>query len=193
MGQRQPCRRRSDPVEVHQASTGRRRSNHFTLLLALRRDGGITPFSGTSFSIVSDSLCSGLSPTDDNCRPAAFAVREGLDATTAFAGAPGNELPNAPHFTASLSAEYTLPLSMDWAATLHGDYYWQDNSWARIFNDNPYDRIHGYSNVKAALILSSANGWQAMVKGRMSPPVPVEELDASRLGRMMAGVWEELV
>jgi hypothetical protein len=27
----------------------------------------------------------------------------------------------------------------------------------------------------------------------MSPPVPVEELDASRLGRMMAGVWEELV
>ncbi len=74
----------------------------------------------------------------------------------------GNELPNAPHFTASLSAEYTLPLSVDWAATLHGDYYWQDNSWARIFNDDPYDRIHGYSNVNTALILSNTNGWQVM-------------------------------
>jgi iron complex outermembrane receptor protein len=74
----------------------------------------------------------------------------------------GNELPNAPHFTASLSAEYTLPLSADWAATLHSDYYWQDNSWARIFNDNPYDRIHGYSSVNTALIFSSSNGWQVM-------------------------------
>ena len=42
-------------------------------------------------------------------------------------------------------------------------------------------------------VLALADRVQAMVKGRMSPPVPVEELDASRLGRMMAGVWEELV
>ncbi len=31
---------------------------------------------------------------------------------------------------------------------------------ARVFNDNPYDRIRGYTNVNLALILSSANGWQ---------------------------------
>ncbi len=74
----------------------------------------------------------------------------------------GNELPNAPHFTVSLSGEYTLPVSEDWAATLHGDFYWQSQSFARVFNDRPYDKIRGYSNVNLALILTSASGWQVM-------------------------------
>ncbi len=74
----------------------------------------------------------------------------------------GNELPNAPHYTMSLGADYTLPVSPDWAATLHGDFYYQSNSWARVFNDDPYDRLHGYKNVNLALILTSQDGWQAM-------------------------------
>ena len=74
----------------------------------------------------------------------------------------GNQLPNAPHFTTSLSAEYTLPVSDDWAATLHGDFYWQSQSWARVFNDRPYDKLRGYSNVNLSIILTSANGWQVM-------------------------------
>ncbi|HEV2563040.1 MAG TPA: TonB-dependent receptor [Rhizomicrobium sp.] len=74
----------------------------------------------------------------------------------------GNKLPNAPKFTTSLSAEYTMPVSEDWAATLHSDFYWQSQSFARIFNDRPYDKIRGYSNVNLALILTSADGWQVM-------------------------------
>jgi outer membrane receptor protein involved in Fe transport len=74
----------------------------------------------------------------------------------------GNELPNAPPFTASMSGDYTLPLTPDWAGTLHVDYYWQDYSWARVFNDNPYDRLRGYTNVNLALILTSQSGWQVM-------------------------------
>ena len=74
----------------------------------------------------------------------------------------GNELPNAPHFTLSFSAEYTLPVSQDWAATLHTDFYHQSDSFARVFNDNPYDRIRGYSNVNLALILTSTGGWQVL-------------------------------
>jgi iron complex outermembrane recepter protein len=74
----------------------------------------------------------------------------------------GNELPNAPHFTTSLSAEYTMPVSEDWAATLHSDFYWQSQSFARVFNDRPYDKIRGYSTVNLALILTSASGWQMM-------------------------------
>jgi iron complex outermembrane receptor protein len=74
----------------------------------------------------------------------------------------GNQLPNAPHFTTSLGADYTLPVSEDWAATLHSDFYWQSQSFARIFNDRPYDKLRGYSNVNLALILTSANGWQVM-------------------------------
>ena len=74
----------------------------------------------------------------------------------------GNQLPNAPHFTTSLSAEYTLPVSEDWAATLHSDLYWQSQSWWRVFNDLNYDKLHGYSNVNLALILTNASGWQVM-------------------------------
>jgi outer membrane receptor protein involved in Fe transport len=75
----------------------------------------------------------------------------------------GHELPNAPPFTVAFGAQYTIPLSSDWAGTLRGDYYWQDYSWARIFNDNPYDRLRGYTNVNLTLILTSQNGWQVML------------------------------
>jgi outer membrane receptor protein involved in Fe transport len=75
----------------------------------------------------------------------------------------GNELPNAPRFTVSTGAQYTIPLSSDWAGTLRGDFYWQDNSWARVFNDDPYDRIHGYTNLNLTLIFTSQNGWQVML------------------------------
>ena len=75
----------------------------------------------------------------------------------------GNELPNAPPFTVSMGAQYTMPLTTDWAGTLRADYYWQDYSWARVFNDNPYDRIRGYTNVNLSLILTSQRGWQVML------------------------------
>jgi len=74
----------------------------------------------------------------------------------------GNELPNAPHFTLSFSAEYSVPVTSDWAATLHGDFYHQSDSFARVFNDDPYDKIRGYSNVNLALILTNTNGWQIL-------------------------------
>ncbi len=75
----------------------------------------------------------------------------------------GNELPNAPPLTVSLGAQYTLPLTADWAGTIRSDYYWQDYSWARVFNDNPYDRLRGYTNVNLAFIFTNQNGWQVML------------------------------
>jgi len=74
----------------------------------------------------------------------------------------GNELPNAPRFTLAASTDYSMPLTADWAGTFHVDYYWQDYSWARVFNDKPYDRLRGYTNVNLALILTNQNGWQLM-------------------------------
>ncbi len=75
----------------------------------------------------------------------------------------GNKLPNAPPFTVSFGAQYTLPITQDWAGTLRGDYYWQDYSWARVFNDNPYDRIRGYTNINLTVIFTNQNGWQVML------------------------------
>ncbi len=75
----------------------------------------------------------------------------------------GNRLPNAPPFTVSFGTQYSLPITTDWAGTLRGDYYWQDYSWARVFNDNPYDRLRGYTNVNLTLIFTNQNGWQVML------------------------------
>jgi len=57
----------------------------------------------------------------------------------------GNDLPNAPHWTISLGAQYTWTVG-DWDATLRGDYYHQTKTFARIYNSDP-DRIKGWDNV----------------------------------------------
>ena len=75
----------------------------------------------------------------------------------------GNNLPNSPPFTASLGAQYTMPLSADWAGTLRADGYYQDSSWWRVFNDLTYDKLHGYATMNLTLILTNQNGWQVML------------------------------
>jgi len=62
----------------------------------------------------------------------------------------GKELPNAPHWTFSAGAQYTMELGTDWSATLRGDYYKQTSTFARIYNSNA-DRIKGWKNVNATL------------------------------------------
>ncbi|MCA6278317.1 MAG: TonB-dependent receptor [Phenylobacterium sp.] len=78
----------------------------------------------------------------------------------------GKELPNAPHFTVSLGAQYTLEMDNGWAAVARADYYHQTDSYARIYNSVP-DRIEAWSNVNLTLSVANAdNGWsvEAFVK-----------------------------
>ncbi len=75
----------------------------------------------------------------------------------------GNKLPNAPPFTASFGAQYSLPLTSEWAGTMRADGYWQDSSWWRVFNDMQYDKLHGYATMNLTLILTSQSGWQVML------------------------------
>jgi len=75
----------------------------------------------------------------------------------------GNKLPNAPPYTVSAGAQYTVPLTTDWAGTARADFYWQDSSWWRVFNDLSYDRLKGYDTVNLTLILTSQTGWQVML------------------------------
>jgi len=132
-----------------------------------------TPAQGFGFLALGDSgalSAACLAAYTKGQDPGAFAgVITGFDPSTAPNGGAGfskdlsgNELPNTPHVTLSLGAQYTMPVSQDWAATLRGDFYYQSDSWARIFNDNPYDRLHGYTNLNLTLILTGQDGWQAM-------------------------------
>jgi len=75
----------------------------------------------------------------------------------------GHELPNAPHYTATLTADYTLPLPSDWLMTLHADLYHQSEAWGRIFNTPGYDKLKAYNNVNLAAIFSNDDaGWKVM-------------------------------
>jgi len=75
----------------------------------------------------------------------------------------GNALPNAPHFTATITADYTLPLPNDWLMTLHTDLYYQSEAWTRIFNDPGYDKLKAYSNINLAAIFTNEDaGWKVM-------------------------------
>jgi outer membrane receptor protein involved in Fe transport len=75
----------------------------------------------------------------------------------------GHELPNAPHFTATVTTDYTVPLPNDWLMTLHGDFYYQSEAWWRIFNTPGYDKLKAYTNVNLAAIFSNEDaGWKVM-------------------------------
>jgi outer membrane receptor protein involved in Fe transport len=64
----------------------------------------------------------------------------------------GNELPNAPHWTVNIGAQYSFHIS-DWDLTLRGDYYRQGKSWARVYND-AIDRLRSWDNANLAITLA---------------------------------------
>lgn len=71
-----------------------------------------------------------------------------------YADLSGNELPNAPHLTFNIGAQYTIPIDGGaWQLTLRGDYYRQSESYARVYNTE-IDRLKAWDNVNAALTLT---------------------------------------
>jgi outer membrane receptor protein involved in Fe transport len=70
----------------------------------------------------------------------------------------GHELPNSPHWTLNVGAEYKLHFSDDWSATIRGDGYWQAKSWARVYNLDPYDRLRGWTNFNLTLAVDGPEG-----------------------------------
>jgi outer membrane receptor protein involved in Fe transport len=83
------------------------------------------------------------------CYPVGNALRNGVAVDLG-----GNQLPNSPPWTVSLGAQYTYDLPRDWSATLRGDFYWQDDSWARVWNA-VNDFLHSYHNVNATLTFNN--------------------------------------
>ncbi len=63
----------------------------------------------------------------------------------------GNELPNTPHWTQSVGAQYTMPFGDGWRATVRGDFYHQSQSYHRVYNSEPYDKLRGWTNANLSL------------------------------------------
>jgi outer membrane receptor protein involved in Fe transport len=70
----------------------------------------------------------------------------------------GNELPNSPHWTANIGAQYSVDVLDGWRATIRGDAYWQSQSWARVYNADPYDKLHGWYNANLSLWIENDDG-----------------------------------
>ncbi len=62
----------------------------------------------------------------------------------------GNEMPNSPHWTVSLGAQYEFVLDNDWVITPRVDYYWQGEQFARIYNTD-HDYIRAYDIINLSL------------------------------------------
>jgi iron complex outermembrane receptor protein len=63
----------------------------------------------------------------------------------------GNNLPNAPRWTFNFGAQYTFFIR-EWNLTTRGDYYWQDESHARVYNTK-FDELRAWDNVNFAVTL----------------------------------------
>ena len=75
-----------------------------------------------------------------------------------YADLGGNELPNAPHYTFNIGAQYSAFIEGgDWVLTFRGDYYRQGKSYARVFNTE-YDRLRAWDNINLAVTLARGDG-----------------------------------
>ncbi|WP_299596626.1 TonB-dependent receptor [uncultured Microbulbifer sp.] len=86
--------------------------------------------------------------------PAPYAIVPGIEQNL-----DGNAMPNSPELTASLGAEYTWNLdAADLALRL--DYYWQDDMYGRVYNDD-IDKIDAWDIWNAQATLTDKDGtWQ---------------------------------
>lgn len=82
----------------------------------------------------------------------------GLVVVNPLAGIPdeigGNELPNSPHWTVSIGAQYRWELGGGWTATPRIDFYYQGESYSRIYN-RVSDQLDAYTNTNLSLIVEN--------------------------------------
>ena len=78
----------------------------------------------------------------------------------------GKELPNAPHYTFSLGAQYNWEFGAGWEGTIRGDYYRQTDSYSRMYNSAP-DALEGWENFNATFTLANYEaGWSVELYGK---------------------------
>nr|WP_070959293.1 TonB-dependent receptor [Hyphomonas sp. Mor2] len=68
----------------------------------------------------------------------------------------GNAIPNAPETTLSIGAEYTWQglFGGAWELTTRGDYYYQADSFSRVWNSQR-DRLDSWDNINVAVVLAN--------------------------------------
>ena len=118
----------------------------------------VLPGVDPSFALLPFSDCAALQATLP-------LVNAGLGTTYTYTDAvetdiTGNPLAGSPETSLSLGAQYTFRIG-SLNLTPRVDYYWQDESQARIY-DRPIDRIESWDNINAQVTLSpDSDRWYA--------------------------------
>ncbi len=127
---------------------------NYTLVHGLDGTGCLAPTADAAAFIALGLPAYGLSALCTGIPGTAFqgsgALSNGIKADLS-----GHKMPNSPEFTVSFGAQYVFELPKDWTATLRGDYYWQDSSYARVFN-TVNDQLHAYSEINATLTFANS-------------------------------------
>ena len=78
----------------------------------------------------------------------------------------GKELPQAPELTVKLGGQYTFELNERYEVTARVDWYWQDETWGRIYNLGR-DEIDSWSQLDAQIVFRPVDGpWTLRVWGK---------------------------
>ena len=70
----------------------------------------------------------------------------------------GREMPSSPEFTVSLGAQYSWTWGSDWDALARVDYYWQAESFSRVYN-SAHDRLPSWNNINATFRMNHVDGF----------------------------------
>jgi iron complex outermembrane receptor protein len=74
----------------------------------------------------------------------------------------GSELPNTPPWTLSMGAQNTWSMQSGYTVVPRADFYWQDSSWGRIFEDGA-DRLDSWVQLNMQVTLNAPdNRWYAL-------------------------------
>ena len=118
-------------------------------------NAGVVPAQAVTGSLFAPALLPGV--CNGGFAPGSAAAAALGFSVTPSAGVParlgGNELPNSPNWTVSLGAQYAWELSGGWTVTPRVDFYYQGESYARIFNAIN-DRLESYTNTNLSLNVS---------------------------------------
>lgn len=127
-------------------------------------NAGFVPAEAVTGSLFAPALLPGV--CNGGFAPGSAAATALGFSVTPSAGVPaplgGNELPNSPHWTVSLGAQYSWELGGGWEVTPRVDFYYQGDSYARIFNAIN-DRLESYTNTNLSLNISKAD-WDLQIQ-----------------------------
>ncbi len=95
----------------------------------------------------------------------------------------GNELPNSPPLSYSLSAAYTMAMG-DWDATIRADYSWKDDTFTSHFNGENYE-LRAWQNANLVFDIENVNsglGFQIFAKNVLNDDDTIVGYDLSGQG-----------